>query len=91
MLLQVLHNNIKHKDRILPNKRVTRVELINGGARVHTKDGDTFDGDIVVGADGIHSKIRDEMWRIGKEQSPGYFPQDEASRMLSLSIGLQRY
>ncbi|KAI6762288.1 hypothetical protein HG531_002841 [Fusarium graminearum] len=81
MLLQVLHNNIKHKDRILPNKRVTRVDLINGGARVHTKDGDTFDGDIVVGADGIHSKIRDEMWRIGKEQSPGYFPQDETSRV----------
>ncbi|KAM0363037.1 hypothetical protein ACHAPK_011296 [Fusarium culmorum] len=81
MLLQVLHNNIKHKDRILPNKRVTRVELTNGGARVHTKDGDTFDGDIVVGADGIHSKIRDEMWRIGKEQSPGYFPLDETSRV----------
>ncbi|QPC74549.1 hypothetical protein HYE68_005301 [Fusarium pseudograminearum] len=81
MLLQILHNNIKHKDRILPNKRVTLVELTSDGARVHTKDGSTFDGDIVVGADGIHSKIRDEMWRIGKEQSPGYFPQDETSRV----------
>ncbi|XEU97410.1 hypothetical protein FSHL1_002696 [Fusarium sambucinum] len=81
MLLQVLYSNIKHKDRILPNKRVTRVEFIANGARVHTKDGSTFDGDIVVGADGIHSKVRDEMWRLGKEQSPGYFPVDETSRV----------
>ncbi|KAI1072894.1 hypothetical protein LB507_008933 [Fusarium sp. FIESC RH6] len=81
MLLQVLHNNIKHKYRVLPNKRVTRVEWTSNGARVHTKDGSTFDGDIVVGADGIHSKVRDEMWRLGKEQSPGYFPVDETSRV----------
>ena len=83
MLLQVLYNNIKHKDRVLPNKRVTRVEWTSNGARVHTKDGSIFDGDIVVGADGIHSKVRDEMWRLGKEQSPGYFPVDEASRMFT--------
>ncbi|KAH7198967.1 uncharacterized protein B0J16DRAFT_360567 [Fusarium flagelliforme] len=81
MLLQVLYNNIKHKDRVLPNKRVTRVEWTSNGARVHTKDGSIFDGDIVVGADGIHSKVRDEMWRLGKEQSPGYFPVDEHSRI----------
>ncbi|KAF4343929.1 3-hydroxybenzoate 6-hydroxylase 1 [Fusarium beomiforme] len=81
MLLQVLHNNVKHKDRILANKRVTRVELTTGGARVHTQDACTFDGDVVVGADGIHSRVRDEMWRLGKEQSPGYFPEDETSRI----------
>ncbi|KAF5651374.1 hydroxylase [Fusarium tjaetaba] len=81
MLLQVLHKNLKHKDRVLTKKRVTRVELVDGGVQAFTQDGSVYEGDIVVGADGIHSAVRDEMWRLGKEQSPGYFPEDENSRV----------
>ncbi|GKT41102.1 FAD-dependent monooxygenase andE [Colletotrichum spaethianum] len=81
MLLQVLYDNLKQKDKVLPEKRVNKIELINGGVLVHTKDGSVFEGDIVVGADGIHSTVREEMWRIGHEESPGYFPKDEASRV----------
>ncbi|KAF5980614.1 hydroxylase [Fusarium bulbicola] len=33
MLLQVLYKNLKHKDRVLTKKRVTRVELVDGGWR----------------------------------------------------------
>ncbi|KAF5688574.1 hydroxylase [Fusarium denticulatum] len=81
MLLQVLYKNLKHKDRALTKKRVTRVELVEGGVQAYTQDGSVYEGDIVVGADGIHSAVRDEMWRLGKEQSPGYFPEDENSRV----------
>ncbi|SCV54223.1 related to hydroxylase [Fusarium fujikuroi] len=81
MLLQVLYKNLKHKDRVLTKKRVTRVELVEGGVQAYTRDGSVYEGDIVVGADGIHSAVRDEMWRLGKEQSPGYFPEDENSRV----------
>ncbi|RKL28325.1 hypothetical protein BFJ72_g12556 [Fusarium proliferatum] len=81
MLLQVLYKNLKHKDRVLTKKRVTRVELVEGGVQAYTQDGSVYEGDIVVGADGIHSAVRDEMWRLGKEQSPGYFPEDENSRV----------
>jgi hypothetical protein len=45
-----------------------------------------YEGDIVVGADGIHSAVRDEMWRLGKEQSPGYFPEDENSRTYNYTL-----
>ncbi|KAG7432175.1 FAD-dependent monooxygenase andE [Fusarium oxysporum f. sp. raphani] len=79
MLLQVLYRNLKHKDRVLTKKRVSRVELVDGGVQAYTQDGSVYEGDIVVGADGIHSAVRDEMWRLGKEQSPGYFPKDENS------------
>ncbi|CCF41015.1 FAD binding domain-containing protein [Colletotrichum higginsianum] len=81
MLLQVLYDNLKQKDRVVPEKRVNSIELIDGGVLVHTKDGSVYEGDIVVGADGIHSTVRQEMWRIGHQQSPGYFPQDEHSRV----------
>lgn len=81
MLLQILYDNLKHKDRVLTKKRVTRLEIEMDGTRAYTEDGLVYEGDLVVGGDGIHSTVRDEMWRIGKEQSPGYFPEDEDSRM----------
>ncbi|OLN86855.1 FAD-dependent urate hydroxylase 4 [Colletotrichum chlorophyti] len=81
MLLQVLYDNLKNKDRVLPSKRVKHVEVIKNGVQVHTEDGSVFDGDIVVGADGIHSTVRKEMWRLGHQSSPGYFPPDEESRV----------
>ncbi|KAF6803744.1 FAD binding domain protein [Colletotrichum sojae] len=81
MLLQVLYDNLKYKDRVLTKKRVSRVDLAKGGVQVHTDDGSIFEGDIIVGADGIHSAVRSEMWRLGHEQSPGYFPPDEQSRV----------
>ncbi|KAK7702278.1 hypothetical protein SLS64_009856 [Diaporthe eres] len=79
MLLQVLYDNLLHKDRVLTKKRVTKVDIVDGGVHVRTEDGDSFEGDIIVGADGIHSAVRDEMWRIGHQLSPGYFPPDEHS------------
>lgn len=80
MLLQILYKNIGYKHRILTKQRVKRVDLRTDGVRVHTEEGSTFTGDMVVGADGVHSVIRKEMWRIGKEVSPGYFPDNETSR-----------
>ncbi|KAK2672643.1 hypothetical protein RAB80_012722 [Fusarium oxysporum f. sp. vasinfectum] len=66
---------------VVAGPRVSRVELVDGGVQAYTQDGSVYEGDIVVGADGIHSAVRDEMWRLGKEQSPGYFPEDENSRV----------
>jgi 2-polyprenyl-6-methoxyphenol hydroxylase-like FAD-dependent oxidoreductase len=49
------------------------------GVQVITDKGKVFKGDILVGADGIYSTVRQEMWRIGTKESPGYFPIDEWS------------
>ncbi|KAK2048778.1 FAD/NAD(P)-binding domain-containing protein [Colletotrichum somersetense] len=62
-LLCVLYERLKDKDRIVLNKKVQRVETLEGSALVYTTDGSVFEGQIVVGADGVRSTIRKEMWR----------------------------
>lgn len=90
----MLYDNLKSKDRIFLKKRVIDVAATSAGVSVQTQDGDTFAGDIVVGADGIHSTVRKEMWRIADEVHPGFFPEDELKRktinecLLPLSLTL---
>lgn len=69
MLLQILYDNLNHKDRVLTNKRVAHVEMSATGVLVTTEDGSTYSGDILVGGDGVHSKVRQEMWRIASSSA----------------------
>ncbi|KAG7425235.1 FAD-dependent monooxygenase andE [Fusarium oxysporum f. sp. raphani] len=77
MLLKVLYDNIKDKSKILTNKRVVRTELANGGVHAVTSDRTIIAGDILVGADGVHSTVRSEMWRLAGRLSPGLFDPNE--------------
>lgn len=80
VLLRSLYENIKDTSKLLLNKRVSKVTTTEAGATVETKDGEVFEGDIVVGVDGIRSTVREEMWRIAAKASPSYFPKDEWKR-----------
>lgn len=83
MVLQVLYDNIQDKSKILVNKKVQNVKMTEDGVVVKTSDGSSYEGDILVGADGIHSSVREEMWRIANDLSPGWIPSDERSCELS--------
>jgi len=48
-------------------KEVYNIQPLGDRVRVHCVDGSYFDGDLVVGADGVHSKVRREMWRLAKD------------------------
>jgi 2-polyprenyl-6-methoxyphenol hydroxylase-like FAD-dependent oxidoreductase len=78
-VLQVLYDNIRDKTKVLTEKRIEKVELSDNGVAVKTSDKSSYSGDILIGADGIHSAVRGEMWRIADETSPGWFPADENS------------
>ncbi|KAI8290105.1 hypothetical protein K4K60_006852 [Colletotrichum sp. SAR11_57] len=80
MLLQILYDNLKQKDKVLTNKRVVHVETSSTGVVVKTEDGSTYAGDILVGGDGVHSKVRQEMWRIASVSDPTAFPPEERSK-----------
>ncbi|PSN72628.1 FAD/NAD(P)-binding domain-containing protein [Corynespora cassiicola Philippines] len=77
MLIQALYDNLKDKSKVLTSKGVAKVDQSSDGVRVTTQDGNNFSGDILVGADGIHSTVRREMWRIADQEQPDYFNQKE--------------
>lgn len=79
MVLRVLYDNIRDKQKVLTGKHVQHVQMKKDGVVVQTADGSSYEGDILVGADGIHSAVRGEMWRIANEMSPGWIPANESS------------
>jgi 2-polyprenyl-6-methoxyphenol hydroxylase-like FAD-dependent oxidoreductase len=62
-VLQVLYNNLHDKSKIHSPCRALDISLTDTGVQVET-DGGVFDGDIVIGADGVHSHVRREMERL---------------------------
>jgi 2-polyprenyl-6-methoxyphenol hydroxylase-like FAD-dependent oxidoreductase len=88
MLMQVLARNVKRKNQILVGKRVTEVIPSADGVTVKTKDGDSYTGDILVGADGIHSVVRKEMWRLARKAELNYFGPNPQSGQLILPLSL---
>jgi 2-polyprenyl-6-methoxyphenol hydroxylase-like FAD-dependent oxidoreductase len=69
-VLEVLRDNLQDKSKLLVNKQVERVDHSTEGVIVRCKDGSSYDGDIVVGADGVFSKVRKEMWRLAEKKLP---------------------
>jgi 2-polyprenyl-6-methoxyphenol hydroxylase-like FAD-dependent oxidoreductase len=59
-LLKVLAEHIpaSEKDQIKTSKRVVKIEHLEDGVVAHCSDGSIYRGDIIVGADGIHSTVR---------------------------------
>lgn len=76
-LLKVLYNTIKDKSKVLTSKRVLDVVHSESGVTVTCKDGSSYEGDIVVGADGIHSTIRVLMQDRIELNRPGTAKKDK--------------
>jgi FAD dependent monooxygenase len=68
--LEILHEKLDSDKFIHTRKEVVAVESAHDRAIVRTSDGAEYTADIVVGADGVHSIVRSEIWRylVGKNQ-----------------------
>ncbi|RAL12872.1 FAD-dependent oxidoreductase [Aspergillus homomorphus CBS 101889] len=62
-LLSILYDHLPRRDRVLFDKKIVRVTSSPKAVTVHTADGSQLCGDLVVGADGIHSIVRSQMWQ----------------------------
>lgn len=62
-LLCVLHKHIREKERLLVNQKITHVDSYEDRVVVQTSAGDVFEAQVIVGADGVRSTVRNEMWR----------------------------
>lgn len=66
--LRVLHDHVQHKDRIHAHTAVVSYAQTETGVEVTVSDGSVHHGDILIGADGIHSRVRGLMAKeIGKD------------------------
>ncbi|RYP90968.1 hypothetical protein DL770_002884 [Monosporascus sp. CRB-9-2] len=64
------------QDKIMTGQKVTRIVHAGGKVELSTLEGRAFNADVAVGADGIHSRVRAEMWRIAGEEDPTIFGED---------------
>ncbi|KAL8722761.1 MAG: hypothetical protein Q9225_000822 [Loekoesia sp. 1 TL-2023] len=77
--LDILYNRLRNKSSVHVGKGVVTIEQAREGVCVRTKDQACYYGDLVVGADGVHSQVRAEMWRIADTTSPGLIgPKEKA-------------
>ncbi|KAI1327603.1 FAD/NAD(P)-binding domain-containing protein [Xylariaceae sp. FL0255] len=62
-LTRILYDSLpaEAQAKILLKKRVFDIKLVADGVQVTCRDGSVFSGSMVVGADGAHSVVRDQM------------------------------
>jgi len=83
--LKSLYEQLGDKSKIQLKKKVIDFKLDRDFVKVRCADGSEFAGSIVVGADGIHSKVREEMQRAGEASGSGLMAEDKFSKCESLS------
>ncbi|TGO15229.1 hypothetical protein BPAE_0584g00010 [Botrytis paeoniae] len=78
-LLEAIYDGLRPEDklRVLTNKKVTSIESDEVGVRINCADGSSYEGSIVVGADGVHSQTRQFMRSPTLKTSPEDTVNDE--------------
>lgn len=56
--LEVLHSHVKDKSKLHPQTAVVEYQETAEGIILTTEDGGRHHGHILIGADGVHSKVR---------------------------------
>lgn len=78
-----LYNNLPDKSKVHTNKRLQRIEHTVDTVRVHLADGSVEEGDMVIGADGVHSVVRLQMWEYASKHAPTTIPESDKAALFS--------
>lgn len=82
-MLRILAEHVKRGECILTKKRVQKISQDPQGATVFCADGTQYRGDIVVGADGVYSTVRREMWRVAENKQTFDVKKESASKFFN--------
>lgn len=78
-----LYDNLPDQSTIKLNKRVDSIVHHESGVRVLLTDGTVEEADIVIGADGVHSSVRSQMWDYAGKFEPNVVPESDKSVLFS--------
>jgi FAD dependent monooxygenase len=78
-----LYDNLPDQLTIKLNKRVESIQHHETGVRVLLTDGTVEEGDIVIGADGVHSSVRSQMWDYASQFEPNVVPESDKTVLFS--------
>lgn len=77
-VIETLFENLRDKSKILTSREVIKLFSHSDGVEIETGDGTVFHGHLVVGADGVHSRVRREIQRMAAEDTGrDLFPEDD--------------
>ncbi|KAJ2980239.1 hypothetical protein NUW58_g7001 [Xylaria curta] len=77
LFLKALYDTLEHRERVHEHQRVAAVVERKDSVAVVMQDGSEHVGDLVVGADGVHSLCRELMWKKANETIEGYISAAE--------------
>jgi 2-polyprenyl-6-methoxyphenol hydroxylase-like FAD-dependent oxidoreductase len=60
-LIEMLYEQLPNKSKVKTSKSVITIEQDDTEVKVVLEDGTCETGDVVIGADGVHSFVRDQM------------------------------
>jgi FAD dependent monooxygenase len=75
--LQILAAGPVQSSRVKLDHKVESIEASPDGVTVKTSNGHIYQGDLVVGADGVHSRVRAEMWRLANASQEDIFGSED--------------
>ncbi|POR35297.1 FAD-dependent urate hydroxylase [Tolypocladium paradoxum] len=81
--LETLYDTLPDKSRVHFNKKIEKIVENADGVEISFSDGTTERGDFVLGADGVHSVVRQAMWDHANTVEPGLITVDEKMTIMT--------
>jgi 2-polyprenyl-6-methoxyphenol hydroxylase-like FAD-dependent oxidoreductase len=79
--LEIMYDGLADKSVIKTGAEVVDVIDSEDKIKVVLADGSTEEGDLVLGVDGVHSRMRSLMWRNANTAIPGMISANEKKSM----------